>query len=125
MADQFVTMIGPQYVVSVCCYPETREVISASFGAPAENFEVTWNLMTIGAGPIATFNNPPLQDTDPGVFQDITLLSPTQFRATVLGSGTPHVQPLRYRLSINSGGQNLVHDPSIVVSPDPVEIPPR
>ncbi len=125
MTDQYVSKVGALYIVSVCYDGELGELRSASFGAPAGVIRIVWNLMTV-AGEQATFNETPLECASTGACNLINIqrLSPTQCSAILMGN-TKVLQPLPYliRVDLMSTATTLVHDPTIVVSPDPVEIP--
>jgi hypothetical protein len=126
MSDQFVSKIGNQYVVTVCYVADTGEVESASFCTHHGFYEVVWNLVTVGGGSIATFASEPLkvpEGGDPSTLGNVRTISPTQCAATLDAKG-PSVQAIPYSLQITKPGGALIrHDPSIIVSEDPVEIP--
>lgn len=126
MTTQFVSKIVNHYVVNVIYLPGTQEVQSASFYTGLGTFQVVWNLVTVGGGPTATFGDQPLKLPDQGPLSsslDNPLkVSPTQCTAT-LHAKAPGVQKLGYLLEIMTPAGVIQHDPSIIVSEDPVEIP--
>ncbi len=124
MADQYVSKIGNLFIVSVCYLGELHELRSASFGAPTGVLAIVWNLMTVGRGAPARFNAQPLECPPAGScsLRDIRRISDTQCTA-VLEGDTRALQAMPYLIRVDTGKTTLVHDPTIVVSPDPVEIP--
>jgi hypothetical protein len=124
MADQFVSKIGNTYIVSVRYQSETLSLMSASFGSATGAWQMVWNLMNMGEDAPAVFDQVPIECKGSGScsLKDIRRINDTQCSA-VLSGKTDVLQPVHYVIRVKVGAQLLTHDPTIVVSPDPVEIP--
>lgn len=124
MADQYVSKIGTTYIVSACFQTETATLTSASFGSLTGAWQVVWNLINLGEDAAAVFDQEPIQCNGSGScsLKDIVRVNDSQCTA-VLSGETESLQPLHYFLRVRIGGVLVTHDPTIVVSPDPVEIP--
>jgi hypothetical protein len=124
----FVTKVGDQYLVTVVYLPASNEIRSASFAvATSQPVEIFWNLVTVGASinqETATFAEEPLVTPDNG-FVNIRSITPTQLVAQLQPPSLKVSHALHYVLRIKhpSSPNVLEHDPSIMISEDPIEIP--
>lgn len=99
---------------------------------PQGTFAIVWNLNTLGDfgnavafEPEIGISLPPqgvLEDNDLEV-QNSALLTPSQWGAVITNSRTSGTATLNYSINANWTGEPT--DPTVVVTPDPVFIPPQ
>jgi hypothetical protein len=125
-SDQYVSKVGSMFVVTVVYDRDLDAVRTSSFGMTAMDAEITWNLISPGPGAPATLGDPPIRSVSPNDLVelfDLKRVSDTQATATLHIKGVGVVQAIYEVMVVSPAGRQLKHDPSIIVSHDPVEIP--
>jgi hypothetical protein len=125
-SDQYVSKVGSTFVVTVVYDRDLDAIRTSSFGMTAMDAEVTWNLMSPGPGAPAKLGDPPIVSVSPQEMVELVNLqrvSDTQASATLHINGLGVVQAIYEVMVVSPSGRLIKHDPSIIVSHDPVEIP--
>lgn len=137
------TLIVPLAVVPPLEEGGDPSLLCAPFIVPQGSWTIVWNLVTLSA-PRGAEDPPALQATFaagrgilPVFGQELRLLncwqlSPTQWAASIVNEIEKRADAVTYDIAFDYGGKNggyrsqdvCHHDPTIVVTKDPIEPPP-